>query len=181
MIVETCIKRGVRCPPKSQVKTMRFSTLALLLALPASTAYAAVCPQFQQSSVGHGAQAFDCAMSGEYCNSTLPCCGYAICLWNGHSGVCLSRLLCSKPLADSLGIMLDLRLRALRLSGQVYEWDGQLGMYASKRSLDCSFLVKNVGFAANDTRFTAYRKNGSASLDGARCTKGCDNRSEPIC
>ena len=43
--------------------------------------------------------------------------------------------------------MLDLRLRALRLSGQVHEWDGQRGMYASKRSLDCSFLMKNVGFA----------------------------------
>ena len=85
-------------------KHMRFSTLALLIiALPASKAYAAVCPQLQQISVGHAHAYDECAVSGEYCDSRLPCCGYAICLWNGHSGVSYVASALLEPLADSLG------------------------------------------------------------------------------
>ncbi len=71
---------------------MRFSTLTLLIALPAA-AYAAVCPQ--QFSVGH---MDECAKTGDYCDSSLPCCGAGLCLWNGHSGVCPSAY--ALPLAD---------------------------------------------------------------------------------
>lgn len=65
---------------------MRFSTLALLIALPAA-AYAAVFPQ--QFSVGHK---YKCTPPGEYCEAegTPHCCGVTQCVWNGETSVCLS-------------------------------------------------------------------------------------------
>src|SRR6266702_5967525 len=63
---------------------MRFSTLALLIALPAA-AYAAVCPQ--QFSVE---PEYDCAEKGESCYGRT-CCGDLQCVWVGwHVGVCPS-------------------------------------------------------------------------------------------
>ncbi len=71
---------------------MRFSTLALLIALPAA-AYAAVCPQ--QFSVE---PEYDCAEKGESCYGRT-CCGDLQCVWVGwRVGVCPSAS--ALPLAD---------------------------------------------------------------------------------
>lgn len=72
-----------RTPSRSNsYPTMRFSTLALFIVLPAA-AYAAVCPPQQlsveQLSVEHKAI---CAGPDDYCDMSVPCCGYTHCMWN---------------------------------------------------------------------------------------------------
>lgn len=74
---------------------MRFSTLALLVALPAA-AYATLSPQ--QLSVRQTAGT--CALLGEECDCSNLCCEdeRAACLLTGTSGVCSS--VSALPLAD---------------------------------------------------------------------------------
>ena len=60
---------------------MRFSTLVLILALPAA-AYAAVCSE--QLPVGHK---YFCSQRGSYCDSYSPCCDPFVCFYNGFVGV----------------------------------------------------------------------------------------------
>jgi hypothetical protein len=124
-IKDECLQRAMALRSHSYKSTMRFSTLALLIVLPA-TAYAAVCPQ--QHSVGN---TYDyCVPEGEYCTDSDQCCWNMTCFWNGRSGVSYipahPSLLCLSLTGITL-VMRRLWLRALHCrfwSGREVMGDG---------------------------------------------------------